>query len=335
MSKGSWQRRTGRHRVAMIVSDGSNPFEMCAAVELFGIARPEMDRAWYEFKLCAPQPTVRLREGLFTVSCPGTLADAAAADTVIAPNRPDTDVAADAAVLEVLQAASRRGARLVSFCTGAFTLAEAGLLDGRTATTHWRWTDEFRRRYPEVNLRPDVLYVDDGDVLTSAGSAAAFDLCLHIIRNDHGAAVANVVSRRLVFPGNRDGGQQQFIERPAPPPAGTSIGDVLAWASAHLRQPLTVADLARRAAMSPTSLHRRFRAETGTTPLRWLLAERVDYARALLETTDLSVEAIATECGFGTPANMRTHFRRHAGLTPTDYRRASSEPSGRQFSRNA
>lgn len=308
--------------MALLVGDGANPFEMGIAMELFGMPRPELEVQWYDFVACAASPRVRIRDGLFTLSCPGTLSDVEHADTVIAPNRPDPLASFDPDVLDALRAAAARGARMVSFCTGTFTLAAAGVLHGHTVTTHWRWTEQFRRLYPNVDLRPDVLFVDDGDVLTAAGSAAAMDLSLHIIRSDHGAAVANAVSRRLVFPMNRDGGQQQFIERPAPTARGTSMADVMQWASAHLHEPLTVSSLAARAAMSPSTFHRRFLAEVGVTPLRWLHGERIDHARTLLETTDLDVEEIARACGFGTATSLRTHFHRQTGLAPTAYRRS-------------
>jgi AraC family transcriptional regulator, transcriptional activator FtrA len=324
------QESSHRHRVALIVGEGSNPFEMTVAIELFGISRPELGGRLYDFTACAPTRSVRMREGLFTMSVPGTMADVAAADTVIVPNRPDPEVPAHHQVLDAVRAAHRRGARLVSFCTGAFTLAAAGVLDGHTVTTHWKWSRQFREMYPDVSLRPDVLFVDDGRVLSAAGSAAALDLCLYIVRADHGAAVASVVSRRLVFALHRDGGQQQFIERPVPPAREPGLSGVTAWASANLHRPITVAELAARAAMSPSTFHRRFLAGTGDTPLRWLHRQRVDRARELLETTDLDVDAIARRAGLGTAANLREHFRRQTGLSPSAYRnRHSRQPASR------
>jgi AraC family transcriptional activator FtrA len=224
-------------------------------------------------------------------------------------------------VVEAIRRAAARGTRLVSFCTGAFTLAAAGVLDGRPAATHWRWAELFTARYPSVLLRPDVLFVDDGDVLTAAGSAAALDLGLHLIRRDHGAEVANSVSRRLVFAAHRDGGQRQFIERPVPAVRDTSLAPVLAWAQQHLDRPLTVADLAARAATSQATLHRRFQAELGTTPLAWLTAERVALACRLIERGELRLDTVAHASGLGTAANLRTQLRRRTGLTPTAYRR--------------
>lgn len=309
------------HRVAVLVDDGSNPFELGVATELFGLRRPELGRPWYDFTLCAARPAVRMHLGMFTMTGVADLGAAAAADTVIVPNRPDPDVPADPAVLAAIRGAADRGARLVSFCTGAFTLAQAGVLDGRRATTHWRWAAEFARRFPAVRLTPDVLFVDDGNVLTAAGSAAALDLGLHLVHRDHGAEVANAVSRRLVFTGHRDGGQRQFVERPVPPVPDTSLAPVLEWARARLDQPLTVPDLAARAATSQATLHRRFRAELGTTPLAWLTTERVTLACRLIERGEQRLDRVATASGLGTAANLRAQLRRHTGLSPSAYRR--------------
>jgi Transcriptional regulator containing an amidase domain and an AraC-type DNA-binding HTH domain len=211
-------------------------------------------------------------------------------------------------------------ARMVSICTGAFVLAAAGLLDGRPATTHWMHTAAFRRLFPEVRLDPDVLYVDDGDVLTSAGNAAGIDLCLHIVRRDHGAAVANRVARRSVVAPWRDGGQSQFME-PAGDPAGPGTAPTRAWALDRLAEPLTLADLAAHGAMSVRTFTRRFREETGLSPARWLVTQRVALARRLLETTDMPVERVAAEAGFGTTASLRQHLHAAIGLAPLTYRR--------------
>ncbi|MPZ83772.1 MAG: helix-turn-helix domain-containing protein [Actinophytocola sp.] len=309
------------HRVALLVDEGSNPFELGVATELFGLRRPELHRSWYDFTLCAARPRVRMHLGMVTLSGVAGLDAADAADTLIVPNRPDADQPVHPAVRAAIVRAADRGARLVSFCTGAFALADAGVLDGRRATTHWRWAEEFVRRFPLVRLEPDVLFVDDGDVLTAAGSAAALDLGLHLILRDHGAEVANAVSRRLVFPGHRDGGQQQFIERPVPAVPDTSLAPVLAWARARLDRPLTVPDLATRAATSQATLHRRFRAELGTTPLAWLTTERVTLACQLIERGELRLDRVAAASGLGTAANLRARLRRHTGLTPSAYRR--------------
>jgi AraC family transcriptional activator FtrA len=309
------------HRVVVIVDDGSNPFELGVATELFGLRRPELGRPWYDFTLCAARRSVRMHLGMFTMTGVAGLDAVATADTVIVPNRPDPEVPADPAVLDAIRAAAGRGARLVSFCTGAFTLAQAGVLDGRRATTHWRWAAEFARRYPAVRLTPDVLFVDDGDVLTAAGSAAALDLGLHLVHRDHGAEVANAVSRRLVFPAHRDAGQRQYVERPVPPVPDTSLAPVLAWARERLDQPLTVPDLAARAATSQATLHRRFRTELGTTPLAWLTTERVALACRLIERGEQRLDRVAAASGLGTSANLRAQLRRHTGLSPSAYRR--------------
>ncbi|GAA3113052.1 AraC family transcriptional regulator [Streptosporangium carneum] len=305
----------------VIADEGSNPFELGVATELFGLRRPELDRAWYDFTVCAPRPGVRMHGGMFTLTGTAGLEAADDADTVIVPNRPDPETEPAPAVLEAVRRAAGRGARLVSFCTGAFTLAAAGVLDGRPAATHWRWAALFAARHPAVLLRPDVLFVDDGDVLTAAGSAAALDLGLHLIRRDHGAEVANSVSRRLVFAAHRDGGQRQFVERPLPAVPDTSLAPVLAWAQRNLNRSLTVADLAARAGISQATLHRHFQAELGTTPLAWLTAERVALACRIIERGELRLDAVARASGLGTASNLRVQMRRTTGLTPSAYRR--------------
>lgn len=309
------------HRVAVIVDEGSNPFELSVATELFGLRRPELGRPWYEFTVCAPRPSVRMHLGMFTMTGVADLRATDDADTVIVPNRPDPEHPASPQVLAAITRAADRGARLVSFCTGAFTLAETGVLDGRRATTHWRWAAEFAHRYPWVTLEPDVLFVVDGAVHTAAGSAAALDLGLHLIQHDHGAEVANAVSRRLVFTGRRDGGQRQFVQRPVPAVPDTSLAPVLEWARERLDHPLTVAVLAARASTSAATLHRRFRAELGTTPLAWLTTERVSLACRLIECGELPLDRVARASGFGTAANLRAQLRRHTGLSPSAYRR--------------
>ncbi|REE94816.1 helix-turn-helix domain-containing protein [Thermomonospora umbrina] len=308
------------HRVAVLVDEGSNPFELGVATELFGLRRPELDRPWYDFTLCAATPAVRMHGGMFTLTGVAGPEAADAAGTLIVPNRPDPEATPSPPVLDAVRRAAAEGARLVGLCTGAFTLAAAGVLDGRRATTHWRWAEAFAARHPAVRLEPDVLFVDDGDVLTSAGSAAALDLGLHLIRRDHGAEVANAVSRRLVFAAHRDGGQRQFVERPVPRVPDASLAPVLAWAQERLDRPLTVADLAARAAVSPATLHRRFRAELGTTPLAWLTGERVALACRLIERGEARLDAVARASGLGTAANLRTRLRAHTGLGPAAYR---------------
>lgn len=311
---------TPLHRVVVLVDENSNPFELGCATEVFGLRRPEIGRELYDFALCAARPRTAMRDGFFTLTGVAGLDAADTADTLIVPNRPDTDVPRRPAVLDAVRRAHARGARLVGYCSGAFTLAEAGVLDGRRATAHWQWADSFRARFPAVRLEPDVLFVDDGDVLTAAGSAAALDLGLHIVRRDHGAEIANAVSRRLVFAAHRDGGQRQFVERPMPEIPDESLAPLLAWAQERLGEPLGVAGLAARAAVSPATLHRRFRAELGTTPLAWLTAERVALACRIIERGEERLDVVARRSGLGTAANLRVRLRRETGLSPSAYR---------------
>ncbi|CQR62975.1 GlxA family transcriptional regulator [Streptomyces leeuwenhoekii] len=318
------------HRVAVIVDEGTNPFEVGVATELFGLPRPELgaDGPLYEVTLCTPDPQVRMNHGFFTLTGVPGLEAADDADTLVVPGRPDNVVPRGEAVLDAIRRTHARGARVVSFCTGTFALAEAGLLDGRRATTHWMWAESFRALHPGVVLEPDVLFVDEGDLLTAAGSAAALDLGLHLWRLDHGAEIANAVSRRLVFAAHRDGGQRQFVERPVPAVPDESLGPLLAWAQERLDEPLTVADLAARAAVSPATLHRRFRAQLGTTPLAWLTAERVTLARRLIERGEARLDVVAARCGLGTAANLRARLRRETGLSPSAYRRRFAAAAG-------
>ncbi|WP_189740262.1 helix-turn-helix domain-containing protein [Streptomyces tendae] len=322
MSQGSSQP-SRPHRVAVIVDEGTNPFEVGCATELFGLPRPELGLPGplYEVTLCAPNPGIRMNHGFFTLTDVPGLDAVDDADTLVVPGRPDNVVPRVPAVLDAIRRTHARGARVVSLCTGSFALAEAGLLDGRRAATHWLWAESFRRLHPRVLLEPDVLFVDDGDVLTAAGSAAALDLGLHLWRRDHGAEIANAVSRRLVFATHRDGGQRQFVERPVPDVPDESLAPLLAWVQEHLSEPLTVADLAARAAVSPATLHRRFRAQLGTTPLAWLTAERVTLARRLIERGEERLDAVAARSGLGTAANLRARLRRETGLSPSAYRR--------------
>ncbi|MYS91383.1 MULTISPECIES: GlxA family transcriptional regulator [Streptomyces] len=311
------------HQVAVIVDEGTNPFEVGVATELFGLPRPELGlpRPLYEVTLCAPAPEIRMNHGFFTLTGASGLDAVDRADTLVVPGRPDNVVPRAPAVLDAIRHAHARGARVMSLCTGTFALAEAGLLDGRRAATHWRWADSFRRLHPKVLLEPDVLFVDEGDILTAAGSAAALDLGLYVWRRDHGAEIANHVSRRLVFAAHRDGGQRQFVERPVPDVRDESLAPLLAWAQERLGEPLTVADLAARARVSPATLHRRFRAQLGTTPLAWLTGERVALACRLIERGEERLDVVAARSGLGTAANLRARLRRATGLSPSAYRR--------------
>ncbi len=310
-----------RHTVAALVADGVAAFELGVACEVFGFERPEILDPWYRFLVCAVDPPPLRTTAGFTVDTPHRLADLDEADTIIVPTWPVLRTPPDP-VVEALRRAHARGARLVSVCTGAFALAEAGLLDGKRATTHWMYAEALADRYPAVKVDPDVLYVDEDPIFTSAGTAAGIDLCLYLVRLDHGAGVANAVARRMVVPPHRDGGQAQFVDTPVPPAAcSDAMAETLDWALANLAHPLTVETLARRAMMSPRTFARRFRSTAGTTPLQWLLRQRVLLAQRLLETTDRPVEVIADLCGFGSATAMRAHFRRVLATSPLAYRR--------------
>lgn len=316
--------RKRRHTVAAVMAEGVAPFELAVGCEVFGIDRSELVDPWYRFIVCASTPGPTTTSVGFTIDTPYGLDDVCRADTVIIPAwagaSGDREVPAD--LIDALCTAHRRGARLLSVCSGAFVLAATGLLDGRRATTHWMYADLLAKRYPAIEVDPKVLYVDEGDVMTSAGTAAGIDLCLHIVRLDHGAEVANAVARRMVVPPHRDGGQAQFVEAPVAVSAGDDpLATTLGWMLEHLDRPLSVDDLAERSHMSPRHFARRFRAVTGTTPHQWLLSQRVLLASRLLETTDDSVELVAYRCGMGTAANLRVHFQRVVGTSPLAYRR--------------
>ncbi|MCX5402509.1 helix-turn-helix domain-containing protein [Streptomyces sp. NBC_00335] len=304
--------------VALAVTDGMLHFELSLACEVFGSDLTHLVNPWYDFSLCGPGA---VRIDRFRLEPDHGLDHLARADTVIVPGWADLDRDPPAELIDAVRAAHRAGARVASLCTGAFVLAAAGLLDGKRATTHWAHTEELARRHPLVTVDPDVLYVDNGSVLTSAGKAAAMDLCLHLVRLDHGSSVANKIARRLVVPPHRDGGQAQFVTTPVPVPGNHPLADVLPWALQRLDEPLTVEDLARRARMSSRHLGRHFKSVTGTTPLQWLLTQRIRHAQELLETTDDTVDTIATATGMGTGTTLRRHFARTVGVPPDAYRR--------------
>jgi AraC family transcriptional activator FtrA len=308
------------HRVAVAVLNGSTQFELAVAYEVFGVDRSEYTDDWYEFALCAAEPGPIRTQGGFLLETPYGLGHLRKADTIIVPAAQRRRGTSEP-LLAALRAAHRRGARIASICTGAFLLAEAGLLDGRRATTHWIDAAELARQYPQVEVEPDVLYVRDGTIFTSAGAAAGIDLCLHLVRLDLGTEVANAVARRMVVPPHRDGGQAQFVDAPLPRCDSDTLGPLLDWAVGHLEDPLTLDDLARRASVSTRTLVRRFQGAMGTTPLQWLLGQRVRRAQHLLESTDEPVERVASLAGFGTAANLRQHFTRQVGVAPMMYRR--------------
>src|SRR5580765_2156719 len=279
-------------RVVVIAYDRVALFELAIAVEVFGLPRPELEIPWYDFEVCTIDPGPLRATGALSIRARRGLGALAGAHTIIVPGWRDPDETPPTRLLQALRRAHRRGARIVSICSGVFVLAAAGLLDGKRATTHWRYTDSLRARFPTIRIEPDVLYVAECRVFTSAGSAAGIDLCLHLVRLDHGAEVANHVARRLVVAPHRDGGQAQFIAHPVPAQPGHGLARATDWALAHLDRPLGVDDLARAAALSPRTFARRFEAEVGSTPHRWLIHQRVVAAQRRLENSRLSVEHV-------------------------------------------
>ncbi|WBB72640.1 helix-turn-helix domain-containing protein [Micromonospora sp. WMMD1128] len=319
------------HRVAVLALDGVVALDLGTPAQVLGAARTEDRTPLYAVTTCtADGRAVRTTAGFQALPDHG-LDLLETADTVIVPGihagPPLTDGTVAAEVATALRAAHHRGARIMSICTGAFVLAAAGLLDGRPATTHWAYASRFRRLHPGVRLDPEVLFVDDGRVLTSAGVAAGVDLCLHVIRTDHGSAVANRAARRCVVPPWRDGGQAQYIERPVPRAAQAGTAATREWARRRLHEPVALRELAAHARMSVRTFTRHFRSETGLSPAQWLLQQRTEHARVLLETTDLSVDRIARDAGFGTTTALRQHFHTRVGVSPTAYRRTFRAPS--------
>jgi AraC family transcriptional activator FtrA len=312
---------TASHDVAIVVYDGFTPFDLGVACEVFGDDRwVAPGDPWYRLFICGDTSAPVTADGGFQILVPHGLETLSRVDTVIVlpTYRPDE---VSERVYEALRQAHGRGCRILSLCAGAFVLAEAGLLDGRRVATHWAECDELARRYPLLAVDADVLYVDEGEILTGAGSAASIDLCLHIVRQDYGSDVATQLARQMVVAPQRAGDQAQFIERPLPPIDPTDMfADTIAWVREHLDEPVTVETLAVRSAMSPRTFARRFQAETGTTPYQWLLQQRVYHAQRLLEVTDLSIESVAQHSGLCTAANLRKHFSRMVHTSPQAYR---------------
>ncbi|CAL8977877.1 HTH-type transcriptional regulator CdhR [Cellulomonas sp. T2.31MG-18] len=303
--------------VGVLLVDGLAMFEFGVVCEVFGIDRTDDGVPSFDLRIAAARPRVDAAVGV-RVEVTHSLAELEDVDLLTIPAA--TIGHYDERALRTVRAAHARGTRLLSVCSGVFVLAAAGVLDGRRATTHWRYARELAERYPTVDVDPDVLYVDDGQVVTSAGTAAGIDACLHVVRQELGAGVANTIARRMVVPPQRDGGQRQYIVAPVPECDDDALRDVLAWAEANLAEPHSVASLAARALASPRTFARRFVAQTGTTPARWLTAQRVQRARELLEETDQDVEAVARACGFGSGSLLRHHFRAAVGVPPQDYR---------------
>jgi transcriptional regulator GlxA family with amidase domain len=307
--------------VAVLALPGIAPFELGVVCEVFGIDRSEVGLPAFDFAVVSEGAATVTSSSGFTIAPEYGLERAAQADLNCVPAS-DTDVAVSPAVRELLHQTVARGGRIMSVCSGAFTLAAAGLLEDRPCTTHWFHVEEFQRRFPRAQLVPDVLYVDDGSIITSAGSAAGIDACLHVVRQELGAAVANGIARRMVVPAYREGGQAQFIERPVPDTESVTLGPLLDWMTENIDVDVSVDELAARTHMSPRTFARRFKAETGTTPHAWLTQQRVQHAERLLEETDEPIEQVARLCGFGSATLLRHHFVRQRGTTPLAFRRA-------------
>ncbi|MET7608000.1 helix-turn-helix domain-containing protein [Streptomyces avermitilis] len=321
------------HRVVVLALDGLIPFELGIPQRIFGKAREADGRPLYEVVTCSIRPPGPVDTdadfAVLVANGPETLATA---DTVVVPASYELGPVHDEGVLTPELAAAlahiRPGTRLVSICTGGYVLAAAGYLDGRPATTHWYHAEHFQCLFPKIRVDADVLFVDDGDVLTSAGVASGIDLCLHLVRRDHGAAVANEVARRTVVPPHRDGGQAQYIRRPVPEPQVATTTAARAWALGRLHEPIQLRDMAEQEAMSVRTFTRRFREEAGISPGQWLTQQRVEHARHLLESSDLSIDQVARDAGFGTAQSMRQHLQAALGVTPTAYRRTFRTGSG-------
>ncbi len=305
--------------VVALLYDGLCTFEFACAAEVFGLPRPELLPHWYRFKTCGLRRSIRGQFGL-QIEADGGLELLQSAGTIVIPGWKGIDEPVPPRLLAALRAAHARGARLLSICSGAFVLAATGLLDGRRAATHWRYAQSLRQQYPRVEVDANVLYVDEGHVLTSAGSAAGLDLFLHLIRHDFGPEIANHVARRLVIPPHRDGGQAQFLERPIQKYERNALSQLIDTLRRRLDESFSVSDLSRMASMSERTFMRRFKSSTGMTPSDWLTVARVDRARELLESSRLSIDQIASQTGLGTATTLRHHFRRKLGVSPTGYR---------------
>ena len=309
------------HMVVALAYDGLCTFEFGCTVELFALERPELGVTWYDFAVCAVEPGPIRAAGGITMSAPFTLELLDRADTVIVPGWRDTDQLPPAALLAKIRAAHERGARLCSICSGVFVLAAAGVLDGKRATTHWRYAERLKERYPAIEVQAEALYIDQGSIITSAGSAAGLDMLLHLVRRDHGAKVGNLVAQRLVVPPHREGGQAQFVARPMSHSGTSRLATLLDWLRSRPALPHTLSSMADRAAVSPRTLQRQFREATGLTPIDWLIRERVAVARDLLESPETPLAQVAELAGFGSEESLRRHFRRVVATSPGAYRK--------------
>lgn len=316
------------HHVAILAYDRLCTFEFGCAVELFALERPELEVVWYSHAVCAVEAGPLRAAGGLALQAPHGLDALDGADTIVIPGWRDTEEAPPAPLIDALRRAHARGARLCSICSGAFVLAHAGLLDGRRATTHWRYFDALAAQFPAIAITPDALYVEDGNLITSAGSAAGLDMLLHLVRSDYGADIANKVAQRLVIPAHRDGGQAQLVARPLPRAGADPIAATMDWMRENLRAGHMLASMAQQARMGVRTFQRRFKERTGASPLDWLVRERVMLAAQLLETRPgLGIEAIADLAGLGSPESLRRHFRSHGLPSPARYRRQHRESS--------
>lgn len=309
------------HKVVALAYDGLCTFEFGCTVELFALNRPELGVKWYDFSVCSAERGTLRAAGGIQVRVPNSLALLDQADTIVIPGWRDADDLPSPALVKKIRAAYERGARVCTICSGVFVLAAAGILDGKTVTTHWRYLEKLKQRYPSVNIEPNALYVDEGQILTSAGSAAGLDMLIHLVRRDYGARVANMVAQRLVIPPHREGGQAQYLPRPIPNDERNRLSKLLDWARAHLAQDHTLESLARRASMSPRTLQRQFKDTVGLAPYDWLVRERVALAKDLLQASKHSLARVAEVVGFNSQETFRRHFRRIAGTSPASYRR--------------
>lgn len=311
-------------KVVVLAYEDLGTFEFGIVVEVFGLCRTGLGVKWYDFEVCSVERRPIRAAGGVLIQAPRGLKALEKAGTIIIPGWKLVDEPPPKALIRALRSAHAAGARLVSICSGVFLLAATGLLDGKRVTAHWRHMERLVERYPQLRVEPDVLYVDEGNILTSAGSAAGIDLCIHIVRLDYGAEIANEIARRMVMPPHREGGQAQYVRVPIEDREGKGLAPVLDWAQSHLQKPLTVDQLAHRAAMSPRTFARQFRQQTGTTPHQWTIHQRVIAAQRCLEKTADSMDQIAEAVGFQTAATLRLQFHRVLKVTPTEYRRRFS-----------
>ena len=320
------RKKSDAHVVAVAVMPGAPIFELAVPCEVFGTPRPDLVDPWYEFQLCATRPGAVIAGG-FASTSPFGLDDLAAADTVIIPACTNVHAEQPVELVDAVREAHARGARIAALCSGAFVLAQAGLLNGRRATTHWMHAEELRRQFPSIIVDETVISATDGRVHTSAGTAAAIDLCIELVRQDHGTAVANALARRMVTPPHRDSDQAQYVVAPIPKAATASLSNVTNWAIAHLDEPIRLRDLAAHARLSERQFTRRFLDAHGRTPGEWLTRERIRRAQELLELTDFTIDSVASQSGFGTAAGLRAAFARHLHIAPNDYRRTWRAPN--------